>query len=264
MATAGARPATLRRAQSGERPVSASVAAERGPNRSRVALALADRSRARRRCCDDARVGVERANRAQHERGPVCYASGCKKAASAITGVIPSIETPLASIGGGGRSDQRRVGASFQQVIGPLVGPDRTFASASIWPVAEHRSPQPLVIIGERPELEAAGAAVHTRATGHAVRAPQLTVVGIFDSSSPVSRTPSPPRTGTSGTSRTRNRALPKNQSRSVIQQNAAFAELGYALYLGSSEKPQALLASSNVEHLPILGRRVGSDRRVR
>ena len=46
-----------------------------------------------------------------------------------------------------------------------------------------------------------------------------------------------------------------------MIQHNPAFAELGYALYLGSSEKPQELLAS-NVEHLPILGRRAASHRR--
>ena len=255
MATAGARPAALRRAQSGERPVSASVA--RDAVRSDPAwrlhwltvlvlvagvvmtLVLAWSART---------VHNTNENRLLRER--------VQEGAAAITGVIPSIETPLASSAEVAEATNAS-GASFSQVIAPLVGPGRTFASAAIWPVTSTGTPQPLVIIGERPELEAAGPRFIRGLLARAVRAPQLTVVGIFNSSSPRLAYAFTSAHGTVRYVAYAESALPKNQSWSVIQHNPAFAELGYALYLGSSEKPQGLLAS-NVDHLPILGRRAG------
>jgi hypothetical protein len=48
--------------------------------------------------------------------------------------------------------------------------------------------------------------------------------------------------------------ALPKNRT-AVIQKNSAFSDLGYALYLGSSERSADLLAAST-SNLPLRGRR--------
>jgi serine phosphatase RsbU (regulator of sigma subunit) len=255
MATAGARPATLRRAPAENRPVTASVA--RGAVRTGspwrvhvlpifvliagvvMTLVLAWSART---------VHNTNENRLLRER--------VQEAAAAITGVIPSIETPLASAAEVAEATNAS-GASFSQVMSPLVGPGRTFASAAIWPLTSVGPPTPLVILGGRPELEAAGPRFIRGLLTRAVRAPQLTVVGLFNSPNPRLAYAFTSAHGVVRYVAYAESALPKNQRSSVIQQNPAFAELGYALYLGSSEKPQALLAT-NVKDLPIRSRRSG------
>jgi serine phosphatase RsbU (regulator of sigma subunit) len=177
-----------------------------------------------------------------------------QEADAAITAAIPSIETPLASAAEVAEATNAS-GASFSQVMAPLVGVGRPFVSAAIWPVRSTGPPQPLVILGGRPALEAAGPLFIQGLLARAVRAPQLTVVGLLNLASP--------RVGYAFTSAHgavryvayAESSLPRNQQSSVIQRNSAFADLGYALYLGASEKPQALLAT-NMHQLPIRGRR--------
>ena len=111
------------------------------------------------------------------------------------------------------------------------------------------------MVLGERPELESQPASEINALLANAVKAPQLTVTGLLDSPQP--------RLGYAFSSQRRparyvaytESNLPKNRKSRVIQGNAAFAGLGYALYLGSGESSQNLLASSAAS-LPIRGRR--------
>ncbi|MGO9872518.1 MAG: PP2C family protein-serine/threonine phosphatase [Acidimicrobiia bacterium] len=179
-----------------------------------------------------------------------------QEADAAITAAIPSIETPLASAAEVAEATNAS-GASFSQVIAPLVGPGRAFVSAAIWPVKSTGLPQPLVIIGGRPELEAAGPVFVRGLLARAVRAPQLTVVGLFNSSNPRLAYAFASAHGAVRYVAYAESILVRNQRSAVIQKNSAFADLGYALYLGTSAKPQTLLAT-NVHQLPIRGRRTG------
>ena len=65
-----------------------------------------------------------------------------QEADAAITAAIPSIETPLASAAEVAEATNAS-GASFSQVIAPLVGPGRAFVSAAIWPVSSTVRPNP-------------------------------------------------------------------------------------------------------------------------
>jgi serine phosphatase RsbU (regulator of sigma subunit) len=170
-----------------------------------------------------------------------------------ISGALPSLETPLASAAEVAEATNADP-ASFKQVMGPLVGPKGQYASASIWPVGA-QSPKPIVVLGERPELESKSASEINALLNQAVKAPQLAVTGLLDAPQPrlayaFSSQHRPVRFVAYTESN-----LPKNRKSRVIQGNAAFAGLGYALYLGSSESPQTLLASSATS-LPIRGRR--------
>ena len=170
-----------------------------------------------------------------------------------ISGVLPSLETPLASAAAVAEATNGdRV--AFTRVMSPLVGPKGQYASAAIWPV-DANPPKPALVLGARPELESETPAEIRALLNRAARSPSLTVAGLLDSPQP--------RLAYAATSRhapTRYVAyaeanLPKNRKSTVIQGNAAFADLGYALYLGSSERPDALLTTSTSD-LPLRGRR--------
>jgi serine phosphatase RsbU (regulator of sigma subunit) len=170
-----------------------------------------------------------------------------------ISGALPSLETPLASAAEVAQATNADP-ASFKQVMGPLVGPNGQYASASIWPVGA-QSPKPILVLGERPQLESKSPSEIRALLNHAVKTPQLTVTGLFDSSEPRIAYAYSSQNGRVRYVAYTERNLPKNRTSRVIQGNAAFSGLGYALYLGSSESPQNLLASSAAS-LPIRGRR--------
>ena len=170
-----------------------------------------------------------------------------------ISSVLPSLETPLASAAEVAEATNADP-ASFKQVMGPLVGPKGQYASASIWPVGR-ATPRPLLVLGERPELEGKPAGRINAVLNHSVKSPQLTVTGLLDAPQPRIGYAFSSQNGAVRYVAYTESNLPKNRKSRVIQGNAAFAGLGYALYLGPGERTENLLASSAAS-LPIRGRR--------
>ncbi len=133
-------------------------------------------------------------------------------------------------------------GALFKRLMGPLVGPDARFVSASVWPL-DAGDPQPSVVLGSAPALAQQSAAAR-RAFLHA--ASGRTTISIRDLLRGDDR-----RLGyayanpDAKTVAYVEAALPKNR-RARIASDSAFADLDYALYLGSRPTPSHLIASSS------------------
>src|ERR1700685_534154 len=131
------------------------------------------------------------------------------------------------------------------------VGAGRQFISASLWPLGASKL-APVVVVGRTPALvslpvqarELFARAKHTRL---------LNVTGILGST--------PARLGYECSTPCVMRVftvyaespLPKDR-RSRLSSDSAFSELNYALYLGRSRRPGALLVT-NMQHFPVRGR---------
>jgi serine phosphatase RsbU (regulator of sigma subunit) len=170
-----------------------------------------------------------------------------------ISGALPGLETPLASAAEVAEATNADP-VSFKQVMGPLVGPKGRYASASIWAI-DAQTPKPVLVLGERPELQSKPPNEIRALLAKAVKAPQLTVTGLLAGPQPrlgyaFSSQHGPVRYVAYTESN-----LPKNRKSRVIQGNAAFSGLGYAVYLGPTESPDTLLTYSAAT-LPIRGRR--------
>jgi anti-sigma regulatory factor (Ser/Thr protein kinase) len=170
-------------------------------------------------------------------------------AASSINGLQGQLAA--ASVAAEASSD----GASFTQLMQPLVAHDGRFVSASIWPL-DASDAAPSVVVGDTPVLQSmpaaarqkflAGAATRTtisirdfldrpdRRLGYAYAIPGARSVAYVEA------------------------ALPRTR-RARIASDSAFSDLDYALYLGGRPTPSHLLASSSGHSLD--GRRTASDR---
>jgi hypothetical protein len=157
-------------------------------------------------------------------------------AASSITGLQG--EMTAASLAAEAGTD----GAQFRRLMTPLVATGSRFVSASVWPVGA-ADPQPAIVVGAPPlfatqptEARRAfvAAASHSsvlsvrdllgraeRRLGYAYALPGARSVAYVEA------------------------ALPRNRS-ARIASDSAFADLDYALYLGSEPRPSQLLASSS------------------
>ena len=114
---------------------------------------------------------------------------------------------------------------------------------------------KPVVVIGDQPELEKQTPSEIRALLTKASHSPQLTVWVCSMPRNPASGMRTPHSTVRHATCAYAESNLPKNRKSRVIQGNAAFSGLGYALYLGSGEGSGSLLAS-NISKLPIRGRR--------
>ena len=93
------------------------------------------------------------------------------------------METPLAAaaaVAEATNADRR----TFTRLMGPLVGPEAQYASASIWstdPVAT----KPVLVLGERPALESRSPADIRSVLDAAAHSQELTVLGVLDAPQP-------------------------------------------------------------------------------
>jgi serine phosphatase RsbU (regulator of sigma subunit) len=172
--------------------------------------------------------------------------------ATVLTAALPSIQTPLASAAALEDATGGNV-TRFMRFVAPYVGApgQRPFVSVSLWRV---RDPQrgPLAVVGATPKLTlrmSRAPAFFARAA----RTPQLSVIGLVHTT--------PRRLGYAFAGAPAGRfaaygesALPNNRY-SPPQNNAAFSDLDFALYLGRAVVPANLLAAS-VLHLPLPGRK--------
>jgi serine phosphatase RsbU (regulator of sigma subunit) len=164
-----------------------------------------------------------------------------KEAASVLSNALPGVETPLASAAALAEATDGDP-AKFEQFMGTYVGSTGPFVSASIWVLATPGT-GPVATVGQPPAL-AADPGRATAFFAQATRSPKLNITGIL----PSTGTPhlgyefnSP---GSSRYAAYAETALPANR-RLRIASDAAFSDLGFALYLGHSTRPADLLGAS-------------------
>jgi serine phosphatase RsbU (regulator of sigma subunit) len=171
-----------------------------------------------------------------------------KQTGTVLQAVIPTIQTPLASaaeIAATSRGDE----AAFRSYMSTYVGTGKSFVSASLWPVDGSAA---LVTVGQPSILNREpGAAESFRST--TARAPGLSVMGLLGATTPrlaygYSSSGSDPLYVV-----TAETALPASR-RVTVAKGSPFADLHFALYLGRTASPDALL-ESNVP-VPISGRK--------
>jgi serine phosphatase RsbU (regulator of sigma subunit) len=128
-------------------------------------------------------------------------------------------------------------------VMTPLVSTGRPFVSASLWP-AGSAARTPLVVVGVKPELASEPPSEIASVLSGAMEKKSLTLHNLFAASERrlgYAYAASAPNTRFVVYAEA---ALPKDR-RAAIDTNSAFADLGYALYLGPVADESQLLASS-------------------
>jgi serine phosphatase RsbU (regulator of sigma subunit) len=174
-----------------------------------------------------------------------------KQAATVLQAIIPALQTPLASaaeIAATSNGDA----AQFTNYIDSYVsapGGKGSYVSASLWRV-DGRSPHLITSVGQIPEL-LAHPAKKQAFLRRAAKAPAFDILGPLGTVEP--------RLGFAYASAGRptyvvyaESALPPGR-RAPSSPNSAFAELRFAMYLGRSTTPAALV-EANTDQLPIQG----------
>ena len=169
------------------------------------------------------------------------------EAAVVLAGLVPRLTAPLAAAAElaeateGGR-------ASFERVLSPQVGPDAPFVSVSLWSLAE--PDQPVTVVGDQPVLADQGGGETAAFLERSAGTDDVTVIGLLEGPSPV--------IGLSYTSSTREPTFviyaeaPVPEDRTAVrQEDALFADLDYALYLGEEASTANLLGTSRELPLP-------------
>ncbi len=162
--------------------------------------------------------------------------------AAVAAAAIPNVQTPLASAAVLAEATNGDA-VVFRQFMAPIVGAGRSFASVSLWPT-EASSPRPLIVVGGQPELATETPADIRALLARAAGRGTVTINNLLGATerrlgyalSAASRTP---RFVVYAET-----ALPRDR-KATIAKDSAFADLGYALYLGRSADPRSLLASS-------------------
>jgi serine phosphatase RsbU (regulator of sigma subunit) len=162
------------------------------------------------------------------------------EAGAVLTAAISNIQSPLSSgaiLAEGTNADR----AAFTRLMDPLTK-GRPFVSASVWSAAS-QSPRPLVVVGQPPELAGLPRAEIRSLLDRVGRASTVVVLDLLDAS----------KRGLGYAFRAgpgakyvvyAEASLPQNR-RAAVDNNSAFADLDYAIYLGQSADPAHLLASS-------------------
>ena len=162
-------------------------------------------------------------------------------AAAVVTSALPRSQTPLTAASLLAEATNGDA-AAFRQLMQPIVDEGTPFISASLWP-ANAASPRPLVVVGRPPELatqpEADVQDFFSRVTGESTLA-------IYDMLGESDR-----RLGYAAAIQQNPKfivsaeaALPRDR-RARVDRDSAFADLDYALFLGSTPDLDRMLASS-------------------
>ena len=162
---------------------------------------------------------------------------------------IPNVQNPLASAAAIASATNGSA-ASFTAYVAPYVGPSGPFASVSLWRV-NGTSASMLAAVGTWPPPSLAapgvGAALHRASVK-----PVMDVRGFFDTTRP----------HISYALVSSNMHLVVYAESAVhphqplkVASNSAFADLDYALYLGSSVQSSKLLGATDISRLPLTGR---------
>ena len=165
-----------------------------------------------------------------------------------LSSALPTIQIPLASaaeLADATRGDPRR----FSAFLAPEVGLGRQFGSASLWPLTGGRS-APLAQLGTSPRLTARQKA---SLFAPSTRTRVLHVIGLLRTAHPGVGYAFATRIGGEGFAIYAESPLQANH-RSKLENNSAFSDLDYAVYLGRARRSEDLLVTS-LTHLPITSR---------
>ncbi|HXB16201.1 MAG TPA: PP2C family protein-serine/threonine phosphatase [Solirubrobacteraceae bacterium] len=164
-----------------------------------------------------------------------------------LSGATQGVQTPLASAAAladatGGNA------ARFRTLMAPYAGPGRQFASVSMWPLGAGAL-RPRVTLGT-PLARAATRASHVSALAR--RPGALDMVGLLNESPPALGFGYALGGGAGSYAVFAESPLPADR-RSSLEQNSAFSDLDYAVYLGRGQHASQLLLTS-VRHPPLKG----------
>jgi serine phosphatase RsbU (regulator of sigma subunit) len=171
-----------------------------------------------------------------------------EQAGDVLTAAVPSTQTPLATaaqiaeVTGGSPS-------AFTGYFTPFVGSGQQFVSASLWEVGSGGA-RSVAVVGAVPDVSVASGTTASLIT-RALHSKSFVVGGIFGGRSPhigyAYGLPGPaPRFVVYA-----EHAVPADR-RSAVASNSAFADLNYAIYLGSAASGHLLTTSFG--HLPASG----------
>lgn len=166
-----------------------------------------------------------------------------KEAGAVVTAALPAVQTRLAPAAVLAEATDADAD-SLRNVMDPLVAKGGPYVSVSVWPAAGGTPPRPIIVAGAQPELASETAPDIQRFLAKATATAPLTINDLL--SRPERRLgygyaiPGP---------NTRyvvyaEAALPKDR-RATIDEDSAFADLDYALFLGDQPDGAKLLASS-------------------
>jgi serine phosphatase RsbU (regulator of sigma subunit) len=172
-----------------------------------------------------------------------------REASLGLSSAAASIQTPIASAAVVAEATGGGV-APFELLMAAATGPERVFASASLWELGD--TPRRVTLVGVPPKL--AGARVAE--VGEAARAADgLSVVDLLDLPDARIGFAYAVPFGAPRFLVYAEMALPEDDRRLLVGSGEAFAEVDYAIYLGDSERTRDLLFA-NTDDLPIHGRR--------
>jgi serine phosphatase RsbU (regulator of sigma subunit) len=171
-----------------------------------------------------------------------------EQAGDVLTAAVPNTETPLATaaqiaeVTGGSP-------IAFTQYFSPFVGPGQQFVSASLWQV-DGAGARSVAVVGAKPDLSPSSPSA-AALINEALHSKSFVVGGIVERLSPhisyAYGLPGPaPRFVVYA-----EHAVPADR-RSAVAGNSAFADLNYAIYLGSPSAGHLLTTSFN--HVPVSG----------
>jgi serine phosphatase RsbU (regulator of sigma subunit) len=172
-----------------------------------------------------------------------------KQAGSVLSVVLPVIQTPLASAAAIAATTDGNP-QKFKSYITSYVGPKGPFVSASLWQLNGPR-PRPIAVVGSALHL-AANPAKASAFFGRVRQIRTLNVIGLLAGSRPRLGYAFIPVGNTPRYAVYAESTLPPNRQ-AVVQNDSAFSDLNFAVYLGRSARPDALLESTRTP-LPITG----------
>jgi serine phosphatase RsbU (regulator of sigma subunit) len=165
-----------------------------------------------------------------------------REVAAVAAAAIPNVQTPLASAAALAQATNGNR-AAFRELVAPIVATGRPFVSVSLWSTRA-AALRPLVVVGGQPELLTETPAAIRQFLGRATGRPTVAINDLLGARQrrlgyAVSAPSAKPRFVVYGEAE-----LPKSR-KATIAKDSAFADLGYALYLGRTADQRNLLASS-------------------
>lgn len=165
-----------------------------------------------------------------------------REAGAVITAAVPTIRTPLASAAVLAESTGGNV-KLFRGLMEPIVKIGSPFISASLWST-KTGTRRPMAVVGSQPTLASEPSAAIDKVLERAKSSSTVTINNLLAARNRrlgyAFVLPSP----TAGFMVYGEAALPRDR-RANVERNDAFADLGYALYIGRRADPRFLLASS-------------------
>lgn len=200
-------------------------------------------------------VGLTWAARAAHEENEDrLLRQQAFEVAAVLTAAVPSIEGPLVTSAAlvAVEADPQ----IFRTVMGTQVGPDKRFASASVWTASDAEI---VAVIGDDPLLGSQPSEVRQAFFDRSLGTGLVSVLDLSEAASP--------RLGYSFTSSEgpsdyliyAEQALPADRTTS-LQADSAFSELDYALYLDTEAQATPSLLLASTDDLPLAGRVAEQD----